>query len=118
MNATHMRVIHPGAGGGPEALRMETRPVPQPGPGEILIKVAAAGVNRHDCGQRQRGVPPKGATDVLGLEVAGEVAAAGPGVSSPVPGERVCALVNGGGYADYCLAKAELALPLPEGFSM
>src|SRR4249920_1327619 len=84
--------------GGPEVLEPVTRPVPQPQAGEVLIKVAYAGVNRHDCGQRIRGFGPKGATDIPGLEVAGEVVATGSGVTRWKAGDRVCALVNGGGY--------------------
>ena len=93
------------APGGPEMLVPEERPVPAPGPGEILVKVAAAGVNRPDVRQRQGNYPPpKGATDIPGLEIAGEVAALGPDVKRWKLGDKVCALVVGGGYAQYCLA--------------
>ncbi len=102
--------------GGPEVLITGTRPVPQPGPGEVLIKVAYAGINRHDCGQRRRGTGPAGATDIPGLEVAGEVVAVGAGVTRWQPGNRACALVNGGGYAQYCIAAEPMTLPIPAGF--
>ncbi|HMA16042.1 MAG TPA: NAD(P)H-quinone oxidoreductase [Kiloniellaceae bacterium] len=105
--------------GGPEVLVPGKRPVPKAGPGEVLIKVAAAGVNRPDCLQRQGGYPPpKGASDIPGLEIAGEVVAAGEGVTAPKVGDRVCALVTGGGYAEYCAAPAPQCLPLPKGYGM
>jgi NADPH2:quinone reductase len=105
--------------GGPEALVPEERAVPSPGTGEILVKVAAAGVNRPDVRQRQGTYPPpKGAPDVPGLEIAGEVAAIGAGVSRWKVGDRVCALVVGGGYAEYCLAYEPHALPVPPQLSM
>ncbi len=104
--------------GGPEVLQVVTRPLPQPAAGQVLIKVAFAGINRHDCGQRNRGFGPPGATDIPGLEVAGEVAAVGPGVTRWKAGDRVCALVNGGGYAQYCLAAEEITLPIPERFDL
>jgi NADPH2:quinone reductase len=104
--------------GGPEVLVPTTRPVPQPAAGQVLIKVAYAGVNRHDCGQRKRGFGPKGATDIPGLEVAGEVAAVGAGVTRWKPGDKVCALVNGGGYAQYCIALQEVTMPIPQGFDL
>lgn len=104
--------------GGPEVLQAVTRPVPQPQAGEVLIKVAYAGVNRHDCGQRIRGFGPKGATDIAGLEVAGEVAAVGPDVTRWKAGDRVCALVNGGGYAQYCIALQEVTFPIPDRFDL
>ena len=102
------------APGGPEMLVPEQRPVPQPGAGEILIKVAAAGVNRPDVMQR-RGLypPPKGAPDILGLEIAGTVAACGEGVTRWKLGDQVAALVVGGGYAEYCIAVEGHALPIP-----
>jgi NADPH:quinone reductase len=105
--------------GGPEELVPEQRPVPQPGEGEVLIKVAAAGVNRPDVMQR-KGLypPPKGATDIPGLEVAGEVVALGAGVTRWKVGDRVMALVVGGGYAQYCLAHESACLPVPPGLSM
>ena len=104
--------------GGPEVLQSITRPVPQPAAGQVLIKVAFAGINRHDCGQRIRGFGPPGATDIPGLEVAGEIAATGPGVTRWRTGDRVCALVNGGGYAQYCIAAEEVTLPIPERFDL
>jgi NADPH2:quinone reductase len=107
------------APGGPEVLIPEERPVPQPGPGEILVKVAAAGVNRPDVMQRQ-GLypPPKGAPDIPGLEIAGEVVAVGDNVTRWKQGDKVMALVVGGGYAEYCLAHEGHALPVPPKLSM
>lgn len=102
--------------GGPEVLVPTTRPVPAPGEKQVLVAVAYAGVNRHDCGQRLRGSPPPGATDIPGLEIAGTVAAVGPGVTRWKPGDPACALVNGGGYAEYCIAEEALVLPVPHGF--
>nr|WP_281503049.1 NAD(P)H-quinone oxidoreductase [Ancylobacter crimeensis] len=105
--------------GGPEALVPETRPVPAPRAGEILVKVAAAGVNRPDVMQR-KGLypPPPGAPDIPGLEIAGEVVALGEGVTRWKVGDAVCALVSGGGYAEYCLAEEGSALPVPKRLSM
>ena len=105
--------------GGPEALKLGTRPVPEPGHGEILVKVASAGVNRPDVMQRQ-GVypPPPGASDILGLEIAGTVAKVGAGVAEWREGNEVCALVTGGGYAEYCPAPAAQALPVPGGVGL
>jgi putative PIG3 family NAD(P)H quinone oxidoreductase len=105
--------------GGPEVLRPADVPVPHPGEGEVLIRVAAAGVNRPDVLQR-KGVypPPKGASLLPGLEVAGTIAAVGPGVTDRREGETVCALVTGGGYAEYCAAPAAQCLPVPEGLSI
>jgi putative PIG3 family NAD(P)H quinone oxidoreductase len=104
------------APGGPEMLVPEQRPTPVPGPGEILVKVAAAGVNRPDVMQR-RGLypPPKGAPDIPGLEIAGTVAACGAGVTRWKTGDQVAALVIGGGYAEYCIAVEGHALPIPAG---
>ncbi len=105
--------------GGPEVLVPETRPLPQPGPDEVLIRVAAAGVNRPDVLQRMGFYPPPpGASDLPGLEVAGTVAAIGPGGDPELLGQAVCALVAGGGYAEYCIAPAGSCLPVPTGFSM
>lgn len=105
--------------GGPEVLVPEERPVPSPGAGEILIKVAAAGVNRPDVAQRKGHYPPPaGATDIPGLEIAGEVVALGTGASRWKIGDKVCALVIGGGYAEYCIAHESHALPVPAGYSM
>ena len=109
-----MTAIEIAAPGGPDALVPVERPVPRPGPGEVLVQVAAAGVNRPDVMQREGNYPPpSGASDIPGLEIAGEVVEAGPGAGG-VP-DRVCALVQGGGYAEYCLAAAPLCLPVPEG---
>ncbi len=102
--------------GGPEMLRPCRRPIPKPGPGEVLIRLQAAGVNRPDLMQR-KGLypPPSGASDIPGLELAGVVAALGPGISLPQIGDGICALVTGGGYAEYCLAAVDLCLPIPKG---
>jgi NADPH2:quinone reductase len=107
------------APGGPEVLRTETVPVPRPGPGELLIKVAFAGVNRPDVIQRY-GLypPPPGASPILGLEVSGEVVALGEGVDSALLGQMVCALTPGGGYAEYCKVPAGHCLPVPDGLPM
>src|SRR5208283_1527256 len=115
---TSMTAIGIKAPGGPEALVPEQRAVPAPGASEILIKVAAAGVNRPDVMQRQ-GLypPPPGAPDIPGLEIAGEIVAFGPNVNRWKAGDRVMALVSGGGYAEYCLAHESHALPL-SGLSM
>lgn len=107
------------APGGPEVLRPETVPVPQPGEGQVLLKVAYAGVNRPDCIQRQGLYPaPPGASPLPGLEVSGEVMAVGPGVPEDFVGDRLCALVAGGGYAEYCLAHIGHSLPVPVGMDM
>jgi putative PIG3 family NAD(P)H quinone oxidoreductase len=107
------------APGAPEVLVPEQRPVRQPGEGEVLVKVAAAGVNRPDVMQRQGHYPPpKGATDIPGLEIAGEVVALGAGVTRWKVGDRVMALVVGGGYAEYCPAHESACLPIPTGLSM
>jgi NADPH:quinone reductase len=107
------------APGGPEMLVPEPRPLPQPAEGEVLVKVAAAGVNRPDVAQRQGNYPPpKGATDIPGLEIAGEVVALGPGVRRWKLGDKVMALVVGGGYAEYCPAHESHCLPVPAGLSM
>ena len=105
--------------GGPEVLKPAEMAVPQPGEGEILVKVAAAGVNRPDVQQRLGQYnPPPGVTTVPGLEIAGEVAALGNGTSRYKVGDKVCALVAGGGYAEYCVAPEPQALPIPEGCSI
>lgn len=106
------------APGGPEVLKPATLPVPSPAAGEILIRVEAAGVNRPDVLQR-RGLynPPPGASPLPGLEVAGTVAAIGPQVSGWSVGDPVCALVSGGGYAEFCIAPASQCLPIPKGLS-
>jgi NADPH2:quinone reductase len=114
-----MTVIEIAAAGGPEQLRIATRPLPRCGPGEVLVRVAAAGVNRPDIMQRQgRYPPPPGASDLPGLEIAGEIAALGPEVSGLSLGDRVLALLPGGGYAAYALAAAPLCLPVPDGLTM
>ena len=113
-----MQAIEISASGGPEVLRLVERPVPQPGPDEVLIKVAAAGVNRPDILQRMGAYPPPpGASDLPGLELAGTVVAAGPGAEMLI-GRRVCALVAGGGYAEYCVAPMGTCLPVPEVLRM
>ena len=107
------------APGGSEVLRPETVAVPQPGPGEVLVKVAFAGVNRPDVVQRQGGYPPPpGASPIPGLEISGQVVAIGEGVVSLLPGQKVCALVAGGGYAEYCVADARHCLPVPAGLPL
>jgi NADPH:quinone reductase len=105
--------------GGPYVLKPCVRPVPVPGFGEVLMRVAAAGVNRPDVIQRM-GLypPPPGASDIPGLEIAGEVVGMGDGVGSEMLGQNMCALVTGGGYAEYCIASAGLCLPVPEGLRM
>ncbi len=104
--------------GGPEALVPTSRPVPEPSAGEVLVKLAAAGVNRPDVLQRQGGYPPPpGASDIPGLEIAGDVVALGPGVDDLKTGDRVTALVTGGGYAEYCTAPIPQCLPIPDGLS-
>src|SRR5438309_2192906 len=114
-----MTVIGISKPGGPEVLLAETRAVPKPGPGEILIKVHAAGVNRPDIAQRAGHYPPPpGASDLPGLEVAGEVAAVGEGARRFRIGDKVCALTPGGGYAQFCKVHESNALPIPEGLSM
>ncbi len=105
--------------GGPEVLKPVTRPVPLPGPGEILIKVVAAGVNRPDVSQRQgKYPPPPGASDLPGLEVSGIVAAVGAGADRYKLGDKVCALVHGGGYAEYVTVHQSIALPVPASLTM
>ena len=114
-----MTVVGISKPGGPEVLIPETRPVPSPGPGEILIKVAAAGVNRPDVAQRSGSYPPPpGASDLPGLEVAGEVAAVGPGTVRHKIGDKVMSLVAGGGYAQYCIAQDAQAMEVPPALSM
>lgn len=105
--------------GGPDVLKQATRPVPTPGAGEALIKVAAAGVNRPDLAQRAGTYPaPPGASDLPGLEIAGEVVALGNGASGLAVGDQVCALTPGGGYAEYCVTPAAHCLPIPTGYDM
>jgi putative PIG3 family NAD(P)H quinone oxidoreductase len=114
-----MRAIDPEAPGGPEVLQIVERPVPAVQPGEVLIRVAAAGVNRPDVMQRKGAYPPPpGAPSIFGLEVSGTVVALGEGVHQLMVGQPVCALVAGGGYADYVTAPAGQCLPVPELLSM
>lgn len=117
--SSEMNAIDPAEPGGPEVLELVRRPVPKPGQGEVLIKVAAAGVNRPDVLQR-RGLypPPPGAPSIPGLEVAGTVAAAGEGVTLLEPGQPICALLAGGGYAEYAVAPAGQCLPVPSALTM
>ena len=112
-----IRAVAPTGPGGPEVLQLQERPLPPLASGQVLIKVGYAGVNRHDCTQRKRGTPPPGATDVFGLEVSGTIVAASADVPGTRIGQRVCALINGGGYADYCVAEAALALEYPASLS-
>jgi NADPH:quinone reductase len=115
----HMRCVIITEPGGPEVLRPAQRPLPIPGPDELLVAVAAAGVNRPDTLQR-RGLynPPPGASDLPGLELSGTVVAMGADVSGWAVGDRLCALVAGGGYAEYCTVPAAQALPIPAGLSL
>ena len=114
-----MRAIEITQPGGPDVLAVADREKPEPAAGEILVRVRAAGVNRPDCMQRQ-GLypPPSGASDIPGLEIAGEVEAVGEAATSFKPGDNVCALVPGGGYADYCVVDERNALPVPRGLTM
>jgi len=107
------------APGGPDVLQATSMPTPKPGPGQLLVKVAAAGVNRPDVAQRM-GVypPPPGHSPLPGLEIAGEVAETGTGVTRWKAGDAVCALVNGGGYAQYCIAEETAVLPIPAGLDL
>ncbi|MCZ7493042.1 NAD(P)H-quinone oxidoreductase [Agrobacterium rhizogenes] len=103
--------------GGPEVMRLSQAPLPKPAKGEVLVKVEAAGVNRPDVAQRQGTYPPpKDASPILGLEIAGEVVALGEEVTEFKLGDKVCALANGGGYAQYCTVPAGQALPFPKGY--
>ncbi len=114
-----MQAAHFDAPGGPEVLRLVELPMPQPGPGEVLVKVAFAGVNRPDVIQRMGFYPaPPGASPIPGLEISGEVVALGEGTPAALLGQSICALVAGGGYAQYCLARADMCLPVPTGLSM
>src|SRR6266566_3624065 len=116
---SQMTVIAVREPGGPDVLVAQTRPTPAPGPGEVLVKVAAAGVNRPDVMQRQ-GLypPPPGASDIPGLEIAGEVVALGKGATRFKPGDKVTALVAGGGYAQFCPVHESNALPVPGSLSL
>lgn len=113
-----MRVVEIERPGGPEVLRIADRPMPRPAAGEVLIRVAAAGINRPDVQQR-RGLypPPPGASDIPGLDVAGVVHETGPGFEGLPAGTPVCALVNGGGYAEFCVVPAVQCMPVPRGLS-
>jgi len=114
-----MTVIEIAAPGGPEQLKLARRPVPRPGTHEVLVSVAAAGVNRPDVMQRQgRYPPPAGASDIPGMEIAGEIVAVGPDVSASCIGDQVTALLPGGGYAQYAIAAAPLCLPVPRGLTL
>ena len=114
-----MKAVEMSAPGGPEVLRLADRPLPQPTAGEVLIRVAAAGVNGPDLMQRKGLYPaPAGAPDLLGLEVSGEVVAAGAQVQRWSVGDRVTALTNGGGYAEYCTVDAQHCLPVPKGMGL
>jgi NADPH:quinone reductase len=114
-----MRFVEMTGSGGPEVMRLARGPVPRPGSGEVLIKVRGAGVNRPDVIQRM-GLypPPPGASPILGLEVSGTVVARGAGVAAPAIGAEICALVSGGGYAEYCLAPAPQCLAVPKALSL
>lgn len=112
-----MKAVIPEKPGGPEVLMLVDRPVPQPRAGQVCIAVAAAGVNRHDLNQRTRGHPPPGSTDILGLEVAGRISAVGADVDPALLGRKVCALTDGGGYAEYALADLALVFDWPDALS-
>ena len=114
-----MKAVIAAAAGGPEVLRVVERPVPTPGPGEVLIRVAAAGVNRPDIMQRSGALPaPPETSDIFGLEVAGHVETVGEGVDSPTVGSPVMALVKSGGYAEAVAAKAGQCLRVPDGLDL
>jgi NADPH2:quinone reductase len=114
-----MRCIEIAAPGGPEVLKPGERPLPTLSEGQVLLRVAAAGVNRADTSQRKGNYPvPPGAPDTLGMEVSGTVAAVAPDVTQWQPGDEVCALVAGGGYAEYCAAPATNCMPIPKGVSL
>ena len=114
-----MKAIEIAQPGGPDVLKLGERPMPAPAQGEVLIKVAAAGVNRPDVEQRKGTYPPPpGASDIPGLEIAGTVAALGPGAEGLKVGDAVCALVSGGGYAEYCTAPVPQCLAVPKGLGM
>jgi putative PIG3 family NAD(P)H quinone oxidoreductase len=114
-----MAVVEIAAPGGPEQLKPGIRPLPQPGDGEVLVRVEAAGVNRPDVMQRQgRYPPPPGASDLPGMEIAGEIVALGPRVSGLSLGDKITSLLPGGGYAGYAVAAAPLCMPIPAGLSM
>ena len=113
-----MKAIEITSFGAPEVLKLVDRPKPEPRGGEVLIRVKAAGVARADLLQRQgKYPPPAGASDIPGLDIAGVVESAGPGVSKFQPGDRVCAILAGGGYAEYCAVPVEQVLPIPENWT-
>jgi NADPH:quinone reductase len=117
--ADHMNVVEATAGGGPEVLRLATRPLPVPKPDEVLVKVAFAGVNGPDIMQRKGLYPaPPGASDLLGLEISGTIVTVGANVKRWKIGDRVCALTNGGGYAEYCAVDASHCLPPPRNVDL
>lgn len=114
-----MRAIGFDTPGGPDVLRLESLPVPSPGAGQVLVRVAFAGVNRPDVIQRLGHYPPPpGASPIPGLEISGHIAAVGEGIDPSLIGNRVCVLVSGGGYAEYCLAQADHCLPVPDGLPL
>jgi NADPH2:quinone reductase len=114
-----MKFVDHGTGGGPEVLSPSTCPIPTPQKGEVLVRVAFAGVNRPDCLQRSgKYPPPPGASTIVGLEVSGEVVALGEGATHWQLGDKVCALTNGGAYAEYVTVPEGQALPIPKGYSM
>ena len=114
-----MRIVEMDGAGGPEVLSPGSRETVHPGPGEVLIRVVAAGINGPDMVQRRGHYPPpKGASDLLGLEVSGQVVGLGAGVQGWAPGDMVCGLTNGGGYAEYVAVRADHCLPIPEGVSV
>src|SRR3546814_898688 len=113
-----MKAVEISKPGGPEVLVMVDRPMPEPKAGEVLIKVSAAGINRPDVFQRKGNYPaPPGASDLPGLEVVGEIVAGDAGLAGFSIGDKVCALLAGGGYAEYCTAPAAQCLPVPKGRS-
>jgi putative PIG3 family NAD(P)H quinone oxidoreductase len=114
-----MQVVEIAAPGGPEQLKPTTRPLPQPADGEVLVRVAAAGVNRPDVMQRQgRYPPPPGASDLPGMEIAGQIVQLGPGVTGLTIGDQITSLLPGGGYAIYAIAAAPLCMPIPAGLTL
>ena len=119
MTSKEMTVIAISEPGGPDVLTPQKASIPEPGPGEYLVKIAAAGVNRPDVLQRIGAYPPPpGASEIPGLEISGEIAAAGPDTSKFAVGDKICALVSGGGYAEYCIAEEPAMLPVPKGLRM
>jgi NADPH2:quinone reductase len=119
MSESTMRAVEISEPGGPEVLRVTERAIPEPGHGQVLIRVAYAGVNRPDALQRAGAyAPPPGASDLPGLEASGEIVAVGPGVDDWAVGDRVCALLPGGGYADYAVTPAAHCLPVPQGLGL